>query len=152
MPVTLGAAARWAQMQCEASPQTLSLMLALWWRARLHPEGMWKSQKGMRKAPGCRWGPGACRFPVLICSELLWFLWSHTVLLLCPSALSYTFTREKPQVVMEVQLQSTFHLLAEGLYTPKNWKGTLRVCLSLPCFSVPITWCFVGWSLAVQIL
>lgn len=50
---------------------------------------------------------GTHLFPLLIFSEPLWLLQSHAILLFCPTALPYTFILEKPQVDMEVQLQST---------------------------------------------
>lgn len=115
-------------MQCEASPQTPTLVLALPWRAGLQRDRMWKSPERNEEIPRLPAGP---RFPLLICSEPLRFLWSPTVLLLCPSALSYTFVREKPQVVMEVQLQSTMSLTCRRALYTKELKRYLAH-LSLP--------------------
>lgn len=120
--------------------------LALWWKAKMHsernveiPRKEWGNpQKGIEEM--------ALFWAILGFTDPYWSLVSSF------SPVVHIYTGK--DTGRYGSLTSKHHLTysQRGFFMPKNWKGFLRVCLSLPCFSFPICWYFVWLSLAVQIL
>lgn len=125
--------------------------LALWWKAKMH------SGRNV-EIPRKEWGnpqaacgiTGTHLFPLLICSEPIMVFIEPYCSLILPNSSVYTFILEKPQLDMEVQLQSTIWLTHRGAFLHQRTEKVPWESVS-PFSASAFPGYFVWWSLAVQI-